>query len=334
MKKSLLALAVLGAFAGAAQAQTGVTVYGVVDLGLSKSNNGTTTSMVNGDNSRLGFKGSEDLGGGLSANFQYEMRFDADTGTTEGNGTRPLLQGRSWVGLSGGFGSIRLGRDLTAKQLNAAAFDPWGATRGRGAMDPFMDGGYASDPLNPANATQNRFSNAIFYSTPNMGGFKGDFTLASKEASETLGATPTVNAFSAAGSYFNGPIGAMVTYERNALNTKIWQVGGSYDLSVAKLMATYGKTTVDTSTVVPAGAVAGADAKAWTIGALVNAGVGRVQAGYGQIKPDAAGAVTTKKLAVGYEHPLSKRTFLYADVINMKAATTVNTIDLGMHHSF
>jgi predicted porin len=353
MKKSLLALAVLGAFAGAASAQTSnVTVYGKVDLNLSKSN-GSTTSMNNGDNSRLGFKGTEDLGGGLKANFQLEQRFDADTGTTEGNGRRPLFQGRSWVGLSGGFGAIRLGRDLTPKQAYAGNFDPWGADRGRGAFDPdLMDAGYASDPLNGGNSANNRWSNAAYYTSPTFAGFKVDAAVASRE---TLGfGTPSSTPFSLAAGYDNGPIGAMAAYERNALNSKIWQLGASYDLGVAKLMATFAKTKIDSGVAVPTGAVnqtlgvngalaastVGANAKAWTIGAYVPVGPGRLLAGYGQSKADDFDA-KFKKAAIGYEYVLSKRTFLYADYINYKkkygglaADSTSNTFDVGIDHSF
>jgi len=339
MKKSLLALAILGAFAGAASAQSNVTIYGEIDLGLTKSNNGTTTAMNNGDNSRLGFKGTEDLGGGLSANFRAEIRFDADTGTTEGNGTRPLFQGRTWVGLSGGFGAIRLGRDLTPKQLAAGDFDPWGADRNRGAFDPIvMDAGYVSDPLNPQNGAENRWSNALFYSTPNMGGFKADLAVATKENSEgTGGFAPVSHPYSVAATYANGPIGALAAYERNALQSAIWQVGGSYDFGVAKLMGTYAKTTKDSGVIVPAGipaGVAGLDAKAWTLGAKVPVGIGRVLAAYGEEKPDAAGSTDIKKFAIGYEHPLSKRTFLYTDYINLKTTTRVNTFDVGINHVF
>ncbi len=333
MKKSLLALAVLGAFAGVAQAQSAVTVYGVVDLGLSKTNKGGITSLVNGDNSRLGFKGSEDLGGGLSANFQYEMRFDADTGVTEGNGTRPLLQGRSWVGLAGGFGSLRLGRDLTALQGSTAAFDPWGATRGRGAFSPFMLGSYGSDPLNPANATQNRFSNAVFYSSPAMGGFQANLSVATKEGGTTAITAPNTP-ISLSGTYANGPIAAVAAYERNAVDAKMWALGGSYNLGPAKLMATYANTDASTTAGLPAGTPVGADGKVWTLGATANLGTGKVLAGYGQQRPDAAGAINTKRFALGYEHPLSKRTYLYTDIINQKAAASTTTFDIGLHHNF
>lgn len=341
MKKSLLALAVLGAFAGAASAQTSnVTVYGKVDLGLTKTN-GSTTAMNNGDNSRLGFKGTEDLGGGLKANFQLEQRFDADTGTNEGGG-RPLFQGRSWVGLSGGFGAIRFGRDLTPKQAYAGNFDPWGADRNRGAFDPdLMDAGYTSEPGNAASAG-NRFSNAVYYTSPTFAGFKFDAAVATKESyGNTNGngvsgtsITPRVVPFSFAGGYDNGPISAMAAYERNSTDTKIWQLGAGYNFGVAKLMATFAKTDK--------GSLAtdiGADAKAWTISTIAQVGPGRLLAAYGQAKFDVSDS-KYKKGAVGYEYPLSKRTFLYTDYIWKKGNAVTsstgssNTVDFGIDHSF
>ena len=128
MKKKFIALAVLGAVAGAAQAQSAVTIYGIVDTGVTYTNKvllPSTTTRATGSKfsvdsgmlsgSRLGFKGTEDLGGGLKALFQLEMGFKNDTGTIDGsnNGvanTNTLFRRLSVVGLSGNFGSILLGR--------------------------------------------------------------------------------------------------------------------------------------------------------------------------------------------------------------------------------
>src|SRR5688500_4625327 len=123
MKKSLLALAVLGAFAGAASAQSSVTIYGSLDMALMKSNGGTAgnNGNPNGTNkawtlnqsngSRLGFRGNEDLGGGLSAQFQIEHRFNPDTGNQT---STPFWAGRSYVQLSSAsMGRVYLGREYT-----------------------------------------------------------------------------------------------------------------------------------------------------------------------------------------------------------------------------
>ncbi|MES2945632.1 MAG: porin, partial [Pseudomonadota bacterium] len=121
MKKSLIALAVL-AVSGMASAQSTVTLYGLLDtyVGSIKSG-GTTQTVVNSggiQTSRFGFKGSEDLGGGLKANFLLEGGINTDTGASRGN----LFGRQSYVGLSGGFGEVKIGQMWTAydDQVGAA----------------------------------------------------------------------------------------------------------------------------------------------------------------------------------------------------------------------
>lgn len=110
MKKSLIALSVLAAVAGTAQAQSSVTIYGVVDMALQHQNTGdpagSTLGLDSGiqSGSRLGFKGSEDLGGGLKANFQLEMGINADTGSSAQGGR--AFGRQAFVGLSGNFGAV------------------------------------------------------------------------------------------------------------------------------------------------------------------------------------------------------------------------------------
>lgn len=326
MKKSLLALAVLAAFAGAAQAQTSVTVYGRMDIGLQKVTD-TPLAMGRGDNNVIGFKGTEDLGGGLSALFQAEMRFEPDTGNSEGNRTRPLFQGQTRVGLKGDFGTIRLGRGLTAMQEPIGGFDPW-ATQTVGALNPtYQLAGYSSTPLQ-GNAG-NRFDNALFYNTPSFGGFQVNATIATKEAvlNGTTNVAAAVNQrpVSLSATYGNGPIAAMVGYERNQSDTKFWTVAGAYKVGMANLMASYAqqKTAADAKT------------KGITVGADIEVGTGNVKVGFGQTKVDATD-VKDRKFAVGYWHNLSKRTYLYTDYARTKVtnADGVNAIDLGIHHSF
>jgi len=120
MKKSVFALAALTAMAGTtatltAHAQSSVTVYGIIDTGLTYTSkvgatNSSRFSLDSGDmaTSRIGFKGVEDLGGGLSAIFNLENGFNNDTG---GLGTaNTLFDRKSVVGLSGAFGTVTLGR--------------------------------------------------------------------------------------------------------------------------------------------------------------------------------------------------------------------------------
>ena len=178
MKKTLVALAALAAVS--AFAQSSVTLYGRVDTGLFSSStlngaigatpgskirqtgidNGSTVGLTG---SRWGMRGSEDLGGGLKANFKLENRFNVDNGA--GSQAGPLLfGGEAFVGLSGGFGEVRAGRLFTSfddlrgiavsRNVFDAAWTPVGDSYGVGL------GGY-----------QGRGDNAIKYDTPNFGGF-------------------------------------------------------------------------------------------------------------------------------------------------------------------
>lgn len=324
MKKSLIALAVLGA-AGVAHAQSNVTIYGQMDVQIAKKT-GSTTSMAAGDNNKLGFKGVEDLGGGLKALFQAEIRFDPDTGTTEAAPNRPLFQGQSRVGLQGDFGMVRVGRGLTALQEAAGNFEPWSEDRNRAALTSYTVAAYNSDPLN-AGSSQNRWSNGLWYNSPDMNGFQFAGTIATKEALGT--GTPTANPYSLAASYNQGGVGLLAGYERNAVETKWWFLGGSVMATPElKLMASYSQQDQGATKAV------NPKTKGWLIGANYNVGVGKILAGYGQIKPD--GVEATKRFSLGYEHNLSKRTFLYVDAYNEKAPVvgTVNSFDVGINHRF
>ena len=179
MKKSLIALAVLAA-SGVASAQSTVTLYGLADVylgstkvkstvgGVSTSLRQTVVDSGGFNTSRFGMKGSEDLGGGLKANFLLEAGYDISTGAAN-NYTNPFTKqtsnaifGRqSWVGLSGGFGEVKLGKMWT----------PYDEVKGLGA------GAFDANAFAPANAVwlsntyQDRPGNSIYYSTPNISGF-------------------------------------------------------------------------------------------------------------------------------------------------------------------
>lgn len=346
MKKSLLALALLGAFAGVAQAQSSVQIYGTVDAGLIKRTD-QSVAMGKRANNTLGFKGTEELGSGLKALFQLEIRYEPDTGTIEqgaGGVTRPLFQGQSRVGLQGDFGMVRLGRGLTAFQESSAAFDPWhGVPTPAGFQtDLIVAGGYTSDPLGlPGNST-NRFSNALFYNSPVFSGFQVNTTVATKETSNTVavigrgtsaapqyrvGGEASANPFSISTTYKNGPVAAMLAYERNAIETKLWSIAGSMNVVPdLKLMASYSRQDRGHTEVI------NEETKAWVLGANYTMGASKILAGYGQKKPD--GQVTTKQFSLGYEYSLSKRTYVYADASRKKANASINHFAVGVNHSF
>jgi predicted porin len=195
MKKSLVALAAL-AVAGVASAQSSVTLFGVVDASISgysstsRDLNGATflnpfylnkgsvkvsrTALANGayNSSRLGFRGTEDLGGGLAASFWLEAPITNDDGAT---GVSTFGR-RSTVSLSGGFGEVRLGRDYTPTFWNDTVFDPFGTvgvgtnliSTASGFNTTGGAGGFGGNP------NYVRASNSIgYFLPPNLGGFYG-----------------------------------------------------------------------------------------------------------------------------------------------------------------
>jgi predicted porin len=358
MKKSLVAVALLGAFAGVAQAQTAVQIYGNIDAGMIKRTDQTLAIGKRASNT-LGFKGTEDLGNGLKALFQVEMRYEPDTGTVENN-TRPLFQGQTRVGLQGDFGMVRLGRGLTPFQEVVGSFEPWhGLPTPAGFYTDISIAGFNSTPQdqgsNAAGAGQsnNRVSNAIFYNSPVAGGFQVNASWASKEgvaggavvtgigpgaASYASGAEGSANPFSVAATYNNGPAAAMLAYERNSIESKVWSLAGSIAATPElKLMATYSRQDQEhTNTLRP-------KTKGWVLGATYAVGPGKVLAGYGRKHID--NAASTKQYSLGYEYSLSKRTYLYVDasrktdIVNvvtgaLAGTPTVNHYDVGVNHSF
>jgi predicted porin len=360
MKKSLMAVALLAGFAGVAQAQTAVQIYGTVDAGLVKRTDSTLAIGKRAANT-LGFKGTEELGNGLKALFQIEIRYEPDTGTVENNG-RPLFQGQSRVGLQGDFGMVRLGRGLTPFQEVVGSFEPWhGLPTQAGFYTDIQTANFNSAPLDTntggGSPNNNRISNAIFYNSPVVSGFQVNASWATKEAtggsltgvgagatSYAVGAQGSANPFSVAATYSNGPAAAMLAYERNAVESKIWSVAGSFAVTPAlKLMGTYSHQDKEhTNTQRPT-------IKGAMLGLTYAMGPGKVLAGYG-VKQQEENVrqhdLFTRQYSLGYEYNLSKRTYLYVDASRKKNNTfsqttgilvnpeTVNHYDVGVNHSF
>jgi predicted porin len=359
MKKSLIALAVMAA-AGAASAQSSVTLFGIVDATLqwSKGSNGDTRFNVTNsgyNSSRLGFRGTEDLGGGMAASFWLEAGVNNDNGsgqnTVQNSGTNAPLSGggltfnrRSTVSLSGGWGEVRIGRDYTPTFWNLTVFDPFG-TNGSGTTATLQGGATGVNTV--------RASNSIGYFMPaNMGGFYGQFQYAENELPNNTGAAID------SGRYVGGRVGfasgpfnvafaagrTEVPDVAGADNILAMNLGGQWDFGMAKLM---GQLVWDSNI----GGASNADGRGFLIGGLVPVGAGEIRLAYSQYRFDLPGAEPkVKKLAVGYVHNLSKRTAVYATLAHLKnsggAAQAVNgaavgavndsssAVDLGIRHSF
>jgi predicted porin len=348
MKKSLIALAVLAA-SGAAMAQSSVTLFGIVDAtyaygsGSVADRSRLTNSGYNG--SRLGFRGVEDLGGGMSASFWLEAGLNNDDGTggvTNTNNQAATSTGgglvfnrRSTVSLNGGFGEIRLGRDYTPQFWNLTVFDPYG-TNGVGT----------TQTLNSSlgGPTIVRASNAIGYFLPgNLGGFYGQVQYYMGENLNNAANEKDGNGLAMRAGYANGPINAAIAFAETKYltgNIKTWNLGGQYDLGMAKIMGHYSEDKIS----------GGNDGKGFLIGGLIPVGAGEIRLAYSTYKITTSAAdPRTDKLALGYVHNLSKRTALYATYahVNNKngaakslngSVTGVNEnsngYDFGIRHSF
>ena len=332
MKKSLIALAVLAA-SGASFAQSSVQAYGLLDVFVASVKDAKTTTVLGSggvNTSRWGLKGSEDLGGGLKANFKLEQGFDVSTGAAgtatvgEFPGTAAQAFDRqAYVGLSGGFGEVQLGKSWSAYDDVSGSSDAmWNAN----ALSTMWNGGKSGNYLD-------RPINGIKYIAPTISGLTGAVSYSLKEGSTTL---PSITAVSL--DYAGGPLGAQVGYQVQSTTglaeVKFLRLGASYNLGMVTPKVMYGK--VDNY-----GNVNGAQTTEWQIGADVPVSATfALSASYGKSDDNATGGNADRKsFALGGKYDLSKRTFLYGGYLNVKTSNTVPTPDytvfaLGVQHKF
>ena len=313
MKKTLIAMAVMAA-AGAASAQSSVTLFGIVDAAVSNysvSGGEHVSKLTNSgyNSSRLGFRGTEDLGGGMAASFWLEAGVNNDNGsgqnTIQNSGTNAPLSGggltfnrRSTVSLSGGWGELRIGRDYTPTFWNLTVFDPFG-TNGSGTTATLQSG--------QGNNTV-RASNSIGYFLPaNIGGVYGQFQYAENELPNNTGAGIDAGRYLGGRVGFaSGPVNVAVALGRTDVadvagrdNLASLNIGGSWDFGFLKLM---GQLVADRNL----GGVDSDDGRGFLIGGLVPVGAGEIRVAYSQYRFDVLGAdPKVKKLAIGYVHKLS-----------------------------
>ena len=299
MKKSLLALSILGAFAGVAQAQTNVTMYGVADAGLVRLDNGAAklSKLDSGiySGSRLGFKGTEDLGGGLQALFTLETGINIDTGGFSGN---TAFGRQAFVGLGGAFGTVKLGRQETFGYFAQAAVDPF-VIGLAGDSTKFFGGAL-------------RTNNTIKYETTNYSGFTagvahsfGEQVLTGAPSTESNGADNSVSL-----QYGNGPIFVESFYEQSKAllpssnRAKVFNIGGTYDFGVAKAHLMFDRVRNDAS------GAAGLNYRDVLVGTSIPFGASTVLVDYIK-RTDKFGSSDAKQYALGYTYSMSKRTTLY-----------------------
>lgn len=360
MKKSLLALAILGSAAGAANAASSVTMYGRVDVGYEKVT-GTSTTQSGGGETRFGIKGNEDLGNGLAATFQLEGRFDADTGSKtatnggtfiDGTGNTVTVPGQelgffdreATVGLKGSFGHVRFGRSVSAMDRALGGYAP--GERVATTFDPY--------------ASATRHSNSMFYDIEAKG-FNMGFNVATKggafgnafegqsqeEIAYGVHAGYAIGGFRMNVAYQadNQGIGAFSALDSNGNVSladtgfgadKEWGVGMAYKFNMFEVGGTYAeaKATGDLTLF---------DQKMKTMGGYVTADVTAKDSLYvryleKRLSVNNASLLDTKikVIAGGYKHDLSKRTSVYFDIARYSASDVKDSTqyDIAMRHSF
>ena len=375
----------------AAQAQSSITIFGTVDATVQSARgdgNGHVTRMVEGGltSNRVGFRGVEDLGGGMSAAFHLEAGINIDRGegaatntNNQASGTGAAVAGtqgltfnrRSTVSLVGNLGEVRLGRDYTPSFWNTTLYDPFGTRGVASANNLNLGKGVFAAPTN------DRASNSIGYFLPaNLGGLFGQVMYAmgehpSNQTTTGVGVTPGAissdkdgNYFGARLGYASGPISVALAAGRTSsarVQTAVapfaatlgdysaWNVGGSYEIGGAKVMAQFQQERRDL--LLAPGTAAEGRANSWLIGASVPLGAaGLIRASYTHVSQNvAAGNNAANQIGVGYVHNLSKRTALYTTyarvdnkrgtLYNNGRATTVSGgrtsgLDIGLRHLF
>lgn len=339
MKKHLIALAVLGLSAGLAQAQSSVTLYGVADMAIERIKGSTSLVRLSSgqqQGSRWGVRGAEDLGGGMKAVFQLEAGVNLDTGTS-GQGGRAFGR-QSFVGLTGGFGGVRLGRqyspmDEIAGVIGTKSYDVL-------SVVPII-----------GNGDYNRVDNAITYLSPTVGNtsFQVQYSLgeerASTNASPDFGKQFSLHALHASGPLTAG-IGLMRVSDADGTapgkqGTDAVLLVGAYDFGMMKLSAYYDQEDKGEGKLKVLGLAA-----AFKVGQQTTISVGVAQAS--DVTGSAAALNDDARIfTLQASHNLSKRTALYGHLTAVSndddaalgfnsptAGSSSNGIQFGIRHRF
>lgn len=342
MKKSLIALAVLAA-SGAAMAQSSVTIYGRLDASvgrIDKLGTDSSTRLFSGGDvglttPRLGFMGTEDLGGGLKATFKLEQRINLDTGDLQA----PSFKGESSLGLAGGFGAVRMGRmttpfdDARALSVKYNVFDSNGFTP---TSAVYKTGGNNRDFNSRNNGT-------IRYDSPGFGGLYGALSHSFEQNAVITAATPTTPAVLREDDtvtalllgYRAGPLNVALGYQDEKTLQQYTALSAAYDFGSFALSGGINTRKAD--------AASGGKDNEYTLGVEVPVGAVKLSAGYAasETKVNGAKTIEASGFGLGARYALSKRTSLYGGYSAVKAenAAGAKTTDtkifaLGVRHDF
>lgn len=325
VKRSFL-LACLGCAGASAMAQSSVTLSGGIQLAATHGNGGTTPVdglsahnwALNDQSSYLDVAGKEDLGGGLYAGFQIRSFVGVDTGSA----SAPFWAARSVVKLGGSWGELYAGRAFTPAAFMVLFADPW-----------YWDGsaaqvGWQIQQANYTSAAYLRTDNTVGYASPSLGGLSVNIAAAAGENVKGKGQGIAAN-------FKQGPLWLGVGYDQGkgfdgaGPDDHLSVAAGAYDFGVVRPLFTYAKSKVNNVAYT-----------AYSVAATAPIGsVGLFKAAYSHLSDWNTATPTEeglRKVSVGYQHSLSKRTNLFANVSSAKGdtATANRTTELGIGHSF
>jgi predicted porin len=347
MQKKIIALAVAGLVSGAAFAQSNVTVYGIVDTNvdhLTTSGDLTASGNLSRTNvsgsglytNRIGFKGSEDLGGGMKANFFIESNLGTDAPAATTLGDRLMT-----IGLSGKFGSVNLGRQYTPYFNVLAAGDTF-AYAGRGSANNVLGAAAAGTAAASIQGTV-RQSNSIRWDSPNWNGFQAAVLWSAGAENQNTATKPYSEGMGLSVKYANGPLAVGYAVDRvNATAVQTAAVGdqnrnaltASYNFGMATVVGGYATSKQgDTSSV--------SSNAATFIGVRVPvsaAGLVRVQ--WAKNDDKLATNIDSNFWSIGYAHSMSKRTTAYVNYGSFDLKTNAagrpdwRALQAGIAHTF
>lgn len=319
-----LTLPVLLLASAGVAAQSSIRISGLIDVGVYR---GFDKQQHVGtiQRSHIAFTGSEDLGGGLAATFALSHRFDADTGGTEGAGSKPFWQGESTVGLKGAFGHVRLGRALDVISNNDWAYDPWG-NFDRVASPAWNNWhwNYAtSRTSNSGGPEYGRLANGMFYDSPRIGGLSVHLS-GSFEKGTQLGVDDGNNG-GVAVNYAQGPYKATLATSRNSAGDTIQFVGLRASSGALTVMGAFDRSVYN--------AAVDSIAKVYSLGATYGIGATTLKAGYAHRNVDGS---KSHFVGMGADYAFSKRTKVYLSLGRQDPAGAPSTsaYGMGVAHSF
>lgn len=297
-------------------AQSTVAISGSLDIGMFRDTAGAK-NVGTIQRSHVQIDGSEDLGDGLAATFRLRHRLDIDTGTPEGNGSKPFWHGESTVGLKGSFGAIRLGRALDAIQSQDWAFDAWGNyDRLASPAWDLWHWNYSADPVGGGSG---RVANAIFYDSPKFAHLSLHISAAPESPAGAVSKTR-------AGSllFNNGTLRALLGTAENSSGATETSAGLRGNFGAVSVMGLYNLSK----------SAAGSKAKVATLGATYVLGATTFRAGWGQADVD--DVKRERLISLGAKYSLSKRTSVYADLASKRFAETgtKQVYGVGLTHNF